>query len=100
MLWGDFPVRRCYCANLQWCHHACGAPRLPSRYFPVAKIGQCNYLYVYEAYGHNVLWLVRRNKRHWCRSIIFNRRLTVSQAYNIDKKIDDGLPQSGSVTAV
>jgi hypothetical protein len=26
--------------------------------------------------------------------------LTVSQAYNIDNKIDDGLPQSGNVTAI
>lgn len=29
-----------------------------------------------------------------------NTAMTVNQAYNIDKKIDDGLPQSGSVMAV
>ena len=68
-------------------------------FFPQAKIGNSNYVYIYSANSAN----------YFCLSGVFTLgsaplagvlSLTVRQAYDIDQKIDDGLPQSGNVTAV
>ncbi len=68
-------------------------------YMPNAKIGSGNYIYDYSFNGINYYGISS--------NLVFvagwnpssTPGLTVQQAYNIDKKIDDGLPQSGSVTA-
>ncbi len=81
-----------------------------SAYFPLARIGQGNYIYVYSGgrwngvtwtktstnyYGLSALTLIDSGG-HWPTS---NPALTVSQAYAIDKKIDDGMPTSGAILA-
>ncbi|MGD0462093.1 MAG: prepilin-type N-terminal cleavage/methylation domain-containing protein [Tepidisphaeraceae bacterium] len=70
-----------------------------SLYLPEAKIGGGNYFYVYENgvnyYGLSVIsglavgfpWLLS------------SPGLMVSQAYNIDRKVDDGIATSGNVQA-
>ncbi len=72
-----------------------------SEYFPAAKIGQNNYIYVYSGYwapidnyfGLSAVATVSGGQ------MSSTPALTVRQAYNIDAKIDDGLPQSGNVIA-
>ena len=80
-----------------------------SQWFPPAKIGQGNYVYVWSGgltgAGSNA---ISNGKNYFgvnAISYISNclqystTAITVAQAYNIDKKIDDGLPQSGRVQA-
>ena len=68
-------------------------------WLPTAKIGSGNNVYVYSLNGINyfsvsmVTWIGCTVESQT------NPNLIVQQAYNIDKKVDDGLPQSGSVTA-
>jgi prepilin-type N-terminal cleavage/methylation domain-containing protein len=69
------------------------------RFFPTAKLEKGNYISVFSEGGVNyfgmsgiaVLWA----------SVIFGGvpAVPVSDAYNIDVKMDDGLPQSGAVRA-
>jgi len=81
-------------------------------YFPQAKIGRGNYFYVYSPYywtgstglnfGYNLFGLSAVS--NIAASTQFGKlnsapNIPVSQAYAIDKKIDDGLPQSGNVMA-
>lgn len=76
----------------------------PNLYFPQAKLGQGNSVYVWSGGG------TTDGTNYFGISVISGfvsgaelqsvAGLTVSQAYNIDKKIDDGLPQSGNVTAM
>lgn len=78
-----------------------------NNWLPPAKLGQGNYIYVYSFNGNNsyppqgtnyfglsaVTTLVNNS------SLISTPTLTVQQAYAIDQKIDDGLPQRGVVLA-
>lgn len=80
-------------------------------YLPAAKIGQNNYVYAWSGgYGYAtntnkgnginyygisaVTWLGAGT------AVNSTPGLSVQQAYNIDKKVDDGLPQSGNITAL
>jgi prepilin-type N-terminal cleavage/methylation domain-containing protein len=73
-----------------------------AQFFPAAKIGRGNYIYVYEGgltsvnglnyYGLSAITEVNQ----WITS---TPALTVAEAYAIDTKIDDGLPETGLVTA-
>ncbi len=72
-----------------------------SAIFPQGKLGQGNYIYVYSGsfndtnyYGLSALTNVTAGIVPYS-----SPALTPVQAYSIDKKIDDGLPQSGNVTA-
>jgi prepilin-type N-terminal cleavage/methylation domain-containing protein len=72
-------------------------------YAPPAKIGHGNYVWVYSggmsrSDGMNYFSLMTIA---WGFSSLapIVPSITVSQAYNIDKKMDDGLPQSGNVGA-
>jgi len=81
-------------------------------FFPQAKIGVGNYLYAWSGGINSYTTSDERNYfglsaiSSFCQDCeaasSFNSAagLTVAQAYNIDKKIDDGLPQSGRVTAM
>jgi hypothetical protein len=69
-----------------------------SALLPVANIGRGNYIYVYSNNSVNYFGLSILN------SIYGGQAdgppgLTVLEASSIDKKIDDGLPQTGAVTA-
>lgn len=64
-------------------------------YLPLAKLGRGNYVYVYEYGGIN--WFGIGAVTGFGNAWAVATTLPVIQAYNIDKKIDDGLPQSGSV---
>jgi prepilin-type N-terminal cleavage/methylation domain-containing protein len=73
-------------------------------WLPEAKLGNGQFIYVMSLNGNNyfvvqlvqaISWAVESTGGYpWGRNA-----MTVQQAYNIDTKIDDGLPQSGSVTA-
>jgi prepilin-type N-terminal cleavage/methylation domain-containing protein len=80
------------------------ASGMPQQYFPPAKIGGGNYIYVYSYAGgcticgnffglSAVAWIGGGGV------LASSPGLTVKQAYDIDKKIDDGFPLSGRVTA-
>jgi prepilin-type N-terminal cleavage/methylation domain-containing protein len=67
-------------------------------YLPAAKIGHGNFVYVYSYNGNNWYGVLEIT------SIPFgvvhaNTDITVLEAYQMDKKVDDGLPTSGNVQA-
>lgn len=98
-------------------NNAVSAVRIPStmldRYFPQAKIGNGNYIYVSafrgttsgsgtdSSDGLNFFSISKVTAvaptLSW--EMYSDPGMTVRQAYNIDKKVDDGLPQLGKVTA-
>ena len=81
-----------------------------SSYIPVAKIGNNNYVYVYGGgttccpyaqtginyFGLSIPTSTMAGGVAWMSS---SPGLTVQQAYAIDSKMDDGLPQKGNVVA-
>ncbi len=75
------------------------APAELEHYFPVARLGSKNYFYVYSKdrvnyFGLSAIGTVQADGV--MRSIPM---ISAEQAYSIDRKIDDGYPQSGEVTA-
>lgn len=83
----------------------------PSAILPTAKIGQNNLIYVWTGgwapgwstvrnNGYNYLTIAAiRYAGYQCGAGYTDTGLTVGQAWNIDTKIDDGLPQSGKAIA-
>jgi prepilin-type N-terminal cleavage/methylation domain-containing protein len=69
---------------------------------PAAKLGVGNYFYVYSFNGTNYFGLSLVTGTDGS-GVLYgsatNPGLTVQQAYALDTKVDDGLPQSGNVTA-
>ncbi len=80
-----------------------------SAYLPQAKIGNGNYIYVWSGGAGNVTgsgyfidganYMGISIVRVIYDSITSDQGMTVAQAVSIDKKMDDGLPQSGTVQA-
>jgi hypothetical protein len=82
-------------------------------YFPAAKLGSGNYVYDWSGginaglapnlgdgrnyFGIAKIYSVGVVTTNGC--LYSDPGMTVAQAYSIDKKLDDGLPQSGNVTA-
>jgi hypothetical protein len=69
-------------------------------YFPTAKIGNGNYVYVYTYNGANWFGVSGLNDLWPAGNITISFAMTPLAAYNIDKKIDDGMPTTGTVLAV
>jgi hypothetical protein len=67
-------------------------------YFPPGKIGHNSFIYVYENNGANWYGLSAVGSVNGA-TMYSGTGIPVIQAYNIDKKIDDGLPATGSVIA-
>ena len=68
-----------------------------SSYYPAAKLGRGNYVYVYSTNGVNYFGVAPITTSSGTASIAAS--MTVQQGYNIDKKVDDGFPTTGNVTA-
>ncbi len=68
-------------------------------YFPSAKIGHGNYVYVYETSGFNWFGIAAITSTSNSGSIVTNANIPVIQAYNMDAKVDDGLPSTGNIQA-
>lgn len=79
-----------------------------SKYFPAARIGKNNYVYVWSGGWELNTWQGHSDENNYFGlSRITNAyasaadiAMTPNQAYAIDSKIDDGLPQSGNVLAM
>jgi hypothetical protein len=79
------------------------------KYFPNAKIGNGNYINVWgggwqgnnqsTGDGVNYYTITQVTDLVFGWKLQTNPGLTVAQAYSMDLKVDDGLPQSGKVTA-
>jgi prepilin-type N-terminal cleavage/methylation domain-containing protein len=67
-------------------------------YFPAAKLGGSNYVYVYSTGGVNYFGVAPMNTWYATPNTL-TASIPVQQAYQIDKKVDDGLPATGTVTA-
>jgi prepilin-type N-terminal cleavage/methylation domain-containing protein len=76
-------------------------------YLPQAKLGQGNYIYAYSGGGFASSW-VSDNINYFGLGAVTDMEdpgsgfsagtgLTVQQAYNIDKKLDDAVPNTGNV---
>lgn len=68
-------------------------------WLPAAKLGQGTYIYVDSIDHINYFTVSAVTKIGMKLFTASNPGITVQQAYNIDRKMDDGLPQSGSVNA-
>ena len=72
-----------------------------STVLPAGKLGYGTLLHVYETRGANWFMLANIASLSGANSHIRgNATIPVQQAYNIDKKIDDGFPTTGNVQAV
>jgi len=89
-----------------------------SSFFPPAKLGSGNYVYVWsggwtlsavsnntnDGYNYfgvsNISGISNSISSSYPQALSSNLALTVKQAYSIDTKIDDGLPQTGRVLAL
>lgn len=67
-------------------------------YFPAAKLGRGAYVYVYASSGYNMYGMSAVSAMS-AGAITSAVSLSVMQAYNIDKKMDDGIPNAGNVLA-
>ncbi len=67
-------------------------------YLPNALINQASYVYVYD--NNNNYFGLSAPISNDVNGFNSKTSITVQQAYNIDKKIDDGIPLNGNVTAV
>jgi prepilin-type N-terminal cleavage/methylation domain-containing protein len=67
-------------------------------YLPEAKLGKSNFVYVYSTAGINYFGIGEMSTTSAYPNAI-SANLSVQQAYQIDKKIDDGFPITGNVTA-
>lgn len=67
--------------------------------FPTSKVNEGTFVYAYSVAGTNYYGLSSISNIGWFLVGGSNPDVTVIQAYNMDKKVDDGLPQSGTVTA-
>jgi prepilin-type N-terminal cleavage/methylation domain-containing protein len=88
--------------NQQYISTLTSTPSL-SAYFPAAKNGRGNYIYVYSGgnlsgpNGFNYFGLSAITASG--PNFLSTPALSVQEAYSIDTKVDDGLPQTGRVTA-
>lgn len=68
-------------------------------YLPAAKIGGGNYVYVGGGSGGNAFGISVPQSIDTTGTMTSSPGMTVQQAYSIDNKIDDGLPETGNVVA-
>jgi prepilin-type N-terminal cleavage/methylation domain-containing protein len=69
-------------------------------YLPTAALGNSGYVFVYSNNNANYYGLAAMTQQDPGDNVAPNwPSVTVSQAYAIDKKVDDGYPTTGSVTA-
>ena len=69
-----------------------------SVYFPIARIGLGDFLYVYSVNGANWYGLSTINSIGWG-TLNSTANIPVKQAYAMDAKMDDGVPTTGHVQA-
>lgn len=69
-----------------------------SSYYPAAKLGRGNSIYVYSTNGTNYYGIAPVTTAAGVVGTL-TASMTVSQAYQIDKKTDDGFPATGNVSA-
>jgi prepilin-type N-terminal cleavage/methylation domain-containing protein len=70
-----------------------------SSYMPQAKLGRGNYVYVYSNGGINYYGIAALTTTATTGVVVATPTMSVQQAYNMDKKMDDGFPSTGNVTA-
>ncbi|HEU5047575.1 MAG TPA: prepilin-type N-terminal cleavage/methylation domain-containing protein [Rickettsiales bacterium] len=70
-----------------------------SQFLPIAKLGNNNFVYIFSANGTNYFGVSSVTNITYDVASTANPGITVQQAYNIDSKIDDGMPQLGGITA-
>jgi hypothetical protein len=68
-------------------------------YFPPGRIGYGTFVYVYESNGANWFGLSSATANGAPGGLATAAQIPVIEAYNIDKKSDDGLPTTGAVQA-
>ncbi len=86
------------CGNIPNYNGAAITGTLVGLFFPSAKIGGANWVYVYSKNNINYYGLSPISSIAY-QVATAQPGLSVKQAYDIDQKIDDGFPQSGNVIA-
>ncbi len=78
---------------------SCSSSTGPDGILPVAKLGKGNYVYAFEINGANYYGV--ELFMTYSTGIGYGLPgMTVAEAYNIDKKVDDGYPTTGNVAAM
>ncbi len=100
---GQFPnsggiLTSCAAGDARVMSTAAGADYI-GNYLPAAKLGDGNFVYIYSDSGRNWYGVSAVTSNDVNANFVSKARIPVTQAYNIDKKIDDGLPTSGAVLA-
>jgi prepilin-type N-terminal cleavage/methylation domain-containing protein len=67
-------------------------------YYPTAKLGNGNYIFVTSMLGIN--YYAISQVIEFVPPLVGAPAITVAQAYNIDRKVDDGTPTTGNVVAI
>ncbi len=76
-----------------------GAAVTVSDYLPTAKLGQGNFIHVYPSGGRNTLLMTGVSATLATGGLTLTPNLTPQTAFNIDDKLDDGNPTTGSINA-
>ncbi len=69
-------------------------------YLPTAKLGQGNFIHVYPRGGRNTFLMSGVTTNAAGGAMTLSQNLTPQTAFNIDDKLDDGTPLTGSILAV
>ncbi|MGC2657118.1 MAG: prepilin-type N-terminal cleavage/methylation domain-containing protein [Bryobacteraceae bacterium] len=107
VFWTDLSTARMIDGSFQAASICCRGSEVTAidTYLPAAKLGQGNYIYVFSSgqknyFGLSAVTAIGSSAVEdvWG-DTSSTPSLSVQQAYEIDRKIDDGLPQSGNVLA-
>jgi prepilin-type N-terminal cleavage/methylation domain-containing protein len=99
---GNFQKSQMWCCVL-YAISASGTATIIKDYLPLAKIGGNSFVYTASANGNNYYGIASLSYINGfsvgAPLVGGTPAFTVKQAYDIDRKMDDGFPQSGNVTA-
>jgi hypothetical protein len=84
-----------------WFSALTGSGTVIDLHYPLARIGGDNHIYAYSYNGYNYYGLSSAFVlNYYTHDDFFSEPgLSVRQAYDMDRKIDDGFPQTGNVLA-
>ena len=82
------------------CHSTLAVSGDMSGIYPVAKIGYGAYIYVYEYNANNWFGVSSVTSTDGTDGMYSSPKLPVLVAYNLNNKIDDGIPTTGRIQAI
>ena len=100
LFWNDLSISKLVSGSYTGSGTAAIASTALGSNFPEAKLGKNNYFFVYSVSGINYYQIAAISSVDASSIYTLTTGITPAEAYQIDSKLDDGLPSSGIVTAV